>query len=402
MNKKISIFSIISVFLVIAIIVAITSCKKLKMEVAYEPVKSEIKSNPPYLRVFIENSGSMDGYMCNGSQLKDAIYDYVSDLNKFVKSADLNYINSQIIPYHGGLTSYIKDLNPSSFRMAGGDTSSSDLGSIIGNVLSTVNDSTVSIFVSDCILDLPSKDAVKFLTNCEIRIKNEVISAQKRVPNLGIEILKLSSDFSGKYFYPNGEVEMLTDVKRPYYIWIMGDKNYLAKLNSEIPLSMLDKYGLEGSVSFSNASAIPFEIQNRGLTGNVIIPTGRGDYQATVLADFRSTLQPDVAIQEKTNYNFNNPNLTIESISPITAKDSKFTHVINFTILKGITVPDECLTLKMPDLPVWINQSNDESGVNVQKNLSKTTGIKYLIQGIADAYKTEEVSGRMKFNLKTK
>ena len=286
--------------------------------------------------------------------------------------------------------------------MGGGDTSSSDLGSIIGNVLSTVNDSTVSIFVSDCILDLPSKDAVKFLTNCEIRIKNEVISAQKRVPNLGIEILKLSSDFSGKYFYPNGEVEMLTDVKRPYYIWIMGDKNYLAKLNSEIPLSMLDKYGLEGSVSFSNASAIPFEIQNRGLTGNVIIPTGRGDYQATVLADFRSTLQPDVAIQEKTNYNFNNPNLTIESISPITAKDSKFTHVINFTIPKGITVPDECLTLKMPALPAWINQSNDESGVNVQKNLSKTTGIKYLIQGVADAYKTEEVSGRMKFNLKTK
>ena len=34
------------------------------------------------LNVYVENSGSMNGYMCNGSNLKDAVYDYVSDLKK--------------------------------------------------------------------------------------------------------------------------------------------------------------------------------------------------------------------------------------------------------------------------------------------------------------------------------
>lgn len=41
----------------------------------------------------------MDGYMCDGSQLKDAVYDYISDLNRNTSSTELYYINSKIIPY---------------------------------------------------------------------------------------------------------------------------------------------------------------------------------------------------------------------------------------------------------------------------------------------------------------
>ena len=63
-------------------------------------VSSESKPNPisdvkPVLKVYIENSGSMDGYMCDGSQLKDALFDYVSDLNASVDTTKLYYINNQ-------------------------------------------------------------------------------------------------------------------------------------------------------------------------------------------------------------------------------------------------------------------------------------------------------------------
>ena len=76
------------------------SCKK-KIEVSAHAVTSTIKTGKPYLKVFIENSGSMDGYMCDGSQLKDAIYDYVSDLNRYTEKTELYYINSDTIPYKG-------------------------------------------------------------------------------------------------------------------------------------------------------------------------------------------------------------------------------------------------------------------------------------------------------------
>lgn len=396
MNLKI-VISRISICLSISFCCIFSGCQK-KIEVDSIAVSSTIKTDKPDLKVFIENSGSMDGYMCNGSQLKDALYDYVSDLNRSTDSTELYYINSAIIPYKSDLTSYIKDLTPSKFHQAGGNTSNTDLGSLIAKVLETVNDSTVSIFVSDCILDLPSKDAQKFLTHCEIRIKEEIINAQKRIPDLGVEILKLSSDFNGRYFYPNGKVETLNGVKRPYYIWILGDKNYLAKLNSDVPLSMLVKYNLGGVVSFSNQSSIPFEIKNKNLTGSIVTST-HGDYHITILADFRTTLQPDGVIQDKSNYMFNNSNLVIDGVYPISDKNSKFTHFLNFTIPNGTQIAQDCLIFNSPKLPSWISESNDETGDNIHNNLDKTTGIKYLIQGVADAYKNETVCTKMNFNV---
>ena len=40
----------------------------------------------------------MDGYMCDGSQLKDAVSDYISDLNRNTSATELYYINSKVIP----------------------------------------------------------------------------------------------------------------------------------------------------------------------------------------------------------------------------------------------------------------------------------------------------------------
>lgn len=386
---------------VVILLAVVTGCCHDKIEVSATPVASAMPSQNPCLKVFIENSGSMDGYMCDGSQLKDVVYDYISDLNRLSSKTELYYINSKLIPYNGNLTNYIKALNPAAFKKAGGNMSNTDLGDLIANVLNEVNDTTVCIFVSDCILDLPAKNAQKFLTNCEIRIKDEVINAQKRVPDLGVEILKFSSDFDGKYFYPNGAVEILKDVKRPYYIWIFGNKNYLSKLNVAVPFSQLVKYDLSGIVAFANQSNVPFDIFNNSLTSKIIVPA-HGDYHITIQADFRTTLQPDGVIQDKGNYTFNNSAIVVDGIYPISDAKSKYSHFIRFTIPKGTNIAQDCLTFNTPKIPSWVSEANDETGVNIQENISKTTGIKYLIQGVADAYKDEKVCTTFNFNIKRK
>ena len=398
MNKTINIllFCIAVIF-----IAAVAGCGSDKIEVSSTSVESTIPSQNPCLKVFIENSGSMDGYMCDGSQLKDVVYDYISDVNRVSAKTDLCYINSVLIPYKGNLTNYIKALNPAAFKIAGGNLSNTDLGDLIAKVLNEVNDTTVCVFVSDCILDLPAKDAQKFLTNCEIRIKDEVINAQKRVSNLGVEILKLYSEFNGKYFYHNGTVEVLKDVKRPYYIWIFGNKNYLAKINGAVPFSQLAKYDLSGIVAFTNKSDVPFDIFNNALTSKTIVPV-RGDYHIIIQADFRTTLQPDGMAQDKGNYSFNNSNIIVDGIYPISDPQSKYSHYIKFTIPKGTNIAQDCLKFNTPKMPSWFSESNDDTGANIQENLNKTTGIKYLIQGVADAYKNEKVSTTFNFNVKRK
>lgn len=38
------------------------------------------------------------------------------------------------------------------------------------------------------------------------------------------------------------------------------------------------------------------------------------------------------------------------------------------------------------ETPQWVTSSNDETGEDICQNLSKTTGIKYLINGVSEAY----------------
>lgn len=106
------------------------------------------------LKVYVENSGSMDAYMCAGSELKDAVFDYISDLKPNARFVELNYINSSVIPYHGNLDSYIKNLTPVSFAKAGGNRSNTDLRHIFQTLLKRHDSNSVSILVSDCILDI--------------------------------------------------------------------------------------------------------------------------------------------------------------------------------------------------------------------------------------------------------
>ena len=126
----------------------------------------------------------------------------------------------------------------------------------------------------------------------------------------------------------------------------------------------------------------------------------RGDYHFTIRADFDMTLQPDDIVQNIKNYSFNSPSLIIEGIHPITDKKGSYSHYINITLPKGTQVSQECLTFNVPNVPSWVFESNDENGREVLKNLSKTTGIKYLIQGVADAYKSEQVITKIVFNIK--
>ena len=93
---------------------------------------------------------------------------------------------------------------------------------------------TVSVFISDCILDIP-ENAIDFLGNCQVSIKNTFNEALTNNPDLGVEIIKLDSKFDGLWFCGKNSAR-LSDVKRPYYIWVIGSQIYLAELNRDCRL----------------------------------------------------------------------------------------------------------------------------------------------------------------------
>ena len=52
------------------------------------------------------------------------------------------------------------------------------------------------------------------------------------------------------------------------------------------------------------------------------------------------------------------------------------------------------------ELDTLVDKVNDDSGSDIRKNMDKTTGIKYLIKGVSDAYKDYTNLATIDFKIK--
>lgn len=394
MNKKIIIPAIIAVLIIIVALVTCSGKNKIKLE--WQKVESNVTNNDSInLRVYVENSGSMDAYMCAGSNLKDAVFDYISDLKKFSNNCSLFYINSKEIPYRGDLQSFIKDLTPQEFAKAGGNRANTDLRQIFQTIMQNHEENSVTVFISDCILDIP-QSATAFFGNCQVSMKNTFNEALAKNPNLGVEIMKLDSKFEG-YWYCGQNSKLLSDVKRPYYIWVIGNKDKLAVLNKKVPVDDIIG-GIKEYCAFAGKQPIPFDIDKDTY---VINHTGKIEIQ--LLADLTHSLQSELIIKNIGQYKSSNPgNTSINSVEKITNPSSKYSHVINISVSNPETIKSETITFNYPYLASWVETSNDSTGTDIENNMDKTTGILYLIKGVAEAYKSSTDFGTISFNLKNK
>lgn len=395
MNKKVIIPIVLCTIIVIA---AISTCvggnSKITLTWDLVPVLPE-NNDSVELKVYVENSGSMNAYMCAGSNLKDAVFDYVSDLKRLTTSCSLYYINSRVIPFNGELNSFIRNLTPEAFAQAGGNLANTDLRKIIDTIVKRNGPNTVSIFVSDCILDIP-QNAIDFLGNCQVSIKNTFNEALSTNPYLGVEIIKLESKFDG-YWYCGHNRELLENVKRPYYIWVIGDQRYLSKFNKEVPVEDIIG-GIKEYCAYATSQPIPFDINKRTFVAN-----HSGKIDVELLVNLRGSLQNNSLYRNLEQYQSANPSqVRVMSVEEITATSSSYSHVITLDISSPETLKSETLTFSYPYLATWISNSDDVTGANVRNNLDKTTGLMALIKGVAEAYKNYTTYGSISFELNNK
>lgn len=400
MNKKLIIPCVLGAAIVLGIVVSIFSHHKIRLVLPPSNTPSTMAlPDTIELKVYLENSGSMDAYMCAGSTLKDAVFDYISDVKKLTTTCDLYYINSKIIKQNVSLENYIKELTPLSFAQAGGDRRNTDLRAMFSNMLDDKlhHSNTVSIFISDCILDI-RQDAKDFFGNCQVSIKNTFNDALTNNPTLGVQIVKLESTFEG-YWYCGKNSKRLSKVKRPYYIWIIGDKDILAYINKNAPIGEVIN-GIKEYCAYVPEHDVSYDIVDKNKPF-VINHTGCVDVQ--LLANLGSTLQCDSLIRSKGQYNLSNPSqVTIASISPITAANSNYSHIINLVLSNPETLRSETISFSYPYMASWVENSNDDTGDNIEENIDKTTGIKYLIKGVAEAYKKFNTCCKFSFDIKNR
>lgn len=310
-------------------------------------------------------------------------------------SCSLYYINSKVIPFSGDLSTYIKNLTPQSFAKAGGNRANTDLRQIFDTIVKNNGKQIVSVFISDCILDIP-QNAIDFLGNFQISIKNTFNEALTENPNLGVEIIKLDSKFDG-YWYCGHEKELLKDVKRPYYIWVIGDQRYLAEFNKKVPAENIIG-GIKAYSAYATPQKIPFDISR-----STYVKNHSGTITVELLVNLREALQSSSLYRNIVQYQSANPQqVTVVSIEEITAADSPYSHVVTLDISNPETLKSETVSFSYPYMATWVSDSDDTTGQNVKENMDKTTGLMALVKGVAEAYKSSTTYGSVSFELKNK
>jgi len=367
--------------------------------------------------VYLENSGSMDGYVRGNTQFEDAIYRMLVDLNYWADTLSLNYINSQPIPYRQDVSQFISDLEPQEFQQRGGNRGNSDLNKILTRVAAQASQGEISVLISDFIFSVKGGNTEELLNNQKISLYNTFRQQLAQSP-FSTYIIKLSSAFTGSYYDKNDRPLSLDGVSRPYYVWVMGPNEALQSLRQQINFSGLDGYQTSYLLSNGKESESPFytvlsSTLNTGsfrtdrdyasadyVRGIEKVETGRRgeNYQFSfaVAMDLASVPAEESYLTDPYNYQVEGYQLDsvirVEQIERVHPRDQALIHGKSSHVLVVSTeqtnYPDLSIAL-LKQTPAWVTNTSSTSDTRIQRSeeqQKQTFGLQYLVEGVEEAY----------------
>ncbi len=379
---------------------------------------ANVSPKAKHVHIYLENSGSMDGYVNGITDYEAALADLVVETQHYYGKENLsvNFINSEIIPAHiTDINSFFKSLNPGEKPYNVGNKSVSELNELFKNVLAKTDKEDISIFISDCIYSLDkSRSTLEGLIFQQSLTKAVFLEKSNEFP-LSAYVLQMNSSFTGKYYDKDNRVTVLSMEQRPYYIWILGEesilKDFLLKrnpnkyrgfknsfyftsnLNSKLRFELLKSTGLEGRVSFNR--------DNNTIIDGIKFKDGK--FQFAIAVDFKN--YPDqTTVLNKNSYKIT-PGFEIVTIDPIPENNqpaiiqhndwnkiskSAFTHLITIKTNDSKFPSDFNLSF-INSLPNWVESASTDDDSDIKNNMDKTFGFKFLIKGIQSAYESNGI-----------
>lgn len=186
------------------------------------------------IQFYIETSGSMNGYLKGGTEFKTLVTDMIATLKGMEKSGDLtiNTISEKIAPYPGDADKFIKDI--ALVQIA--NQKSSEMHKIFKMLSERLQDKDVILFTSDCILSFPDADIKRNpkvnIESAPSTLKSFIKSTFQDYQQKGIvvNVYGFSSAFNGTYYDYQNKKTTLTNVQRPFYMWVIGKKDLVQKV----------------------------------------------------------------------------------------------------------------------------------------------------------------------------
>lgn len=355
---------------------------------------------------FIENSGSMFGYINQANEFKNSLVGiaYLPEFDKadksfyFINGTSSSLKNSGIqIKYQGDDPEVFKNrLNPASFNV--GDVRFSDLNRIFEIALDSAKGNQISVIVSDCIYDVGEETDPLTALKTEIQKTQHAFRTRLQNENIQTLVIKAGSRFNGQYYYASKKgSEKIQNTGRPFYIIFLGKSALLNKALTEQSISGKIVGPHETARYFINDEKnIPFQIvPSIDLKGEFKpdfknkskLTKARplmGEFQFAFAVDFSSLPFSDSYYASTGNYDCPYSNFSVVKVTRITKKipGVEGTHLITVFTDKN-PLGDLQVVLKNVT-PGWVMETHIDNEDVIDS--THTFGFKSLMDAVSEAY----------------
>jgi hypothetical protein len=393
------------------------------------PVKVKIDN----INVYLENSDSMNGYVTGTAEFESDLLILLNNVKNSEeknfdttnwKNISLNYINSEIVPIDSikydssindqGIKEFLSNLDVREFRKSKKgkqDRTISDISNILEIVTKKTDSNTVSILVSDFIFS-PGKgiDPREYLIRQEALIKDIFERKIKEIKDLSVLIIHNEATFNGTYFTKtNAKIKLSTDaareVKRPYYIWVIGTSNNVESFMKSSQFQSIRGY--KNNALFESFGSMKPTYSIQMMKGK----TTQDKNELVKMKDKHSITEAIVNSKSEFMFNLNinygnhaselertisenGKRIKLDSAKIPAGKtnDTILVEYDNTKIEEGKDWNSELTIVITKALDNWISEVHTDDDEDMENNQSlhrKTFGLKNLIQGVRSAfYKT--------------
>ncbi|MBR6715093.1 MAG: hypothetical protein IKI83_01415 [Prevotella sp.] len=372
--------------------------------------------SPANIQIFMENSGSMDGYVNLNSEFKDALGKIIVKSDNYCHSINLYFVNEQIYDVQetalkGNVNNFVSQLNASNMKV--GSTASSNINKIFSLVLDKTNKDTISILFSDFVYSIKGTDVSNQVANAKNATMGAFMNAIKKDPNFATIILQCSSQFQGKYYDRNDNPISYTGI-RPYYIFIMGSYEQLRYIDKKLELNktktgipgLMNKYLLSSKTWILNENTV--QVLTSSYTNSQLIKPERNGYDIDYFKfdknenswwfayalGINNLFVDSSYLTDKTNYEIvpNDIQLLKAEFTNDQAAINEVTQFVSPLVLQfRLNRSSQTSNLKVSILnkiPSWVAEANISDDLGTVPSPSQTFAISSLIEGVYEAFKS--------------
>ena len=372
---------------------------------------------PSNIKIFMENSGSMDGYVNLNSEFKDALGKIIVKSNNYCDSTNLYFVNDAIYDVQktalrGDVSTFVSQLNAANMRV--GATGSSNINKIFSMVLEKTKNDTISILFSDFVYSIKGQNVSALIANAKNATMNAFMKAIKKDPDFATIILQCSSQFSGKYYDRNDRPIPYTGT-RPYYIFIMGKYEYLKYVDQKLELNksntgipgLTNKYLLSSKTWLLNEHTV--KALTTSYTNCHLIKPERNDFDIDFFKldkhndtftfgyalNLNSLFVDASYLSDTSNYEIVPREVkliaaefTSEPAALDEVRDFPSPLVLQFVMDSSTKTPNLKVQL-LNQIPTWVYDSNITDDSGVVPSPQQTFAIGDLIAGVFEAFKSQ-------------